>query len=279
MRANPMWRLLLSAVAVTAFQSPQISVRTHALRAYSPLPRLALAQPLPHKSRRVATPPKAAAADGPPKAWDGAFRRRRLAIFACTVVAYSAYYLVRNSIYYTAPAMVAAPDLAIDITSIGVISSVFPLTYGCSKFVSGVVGDVLSPRIMLATGLALTASVNILFGLGTTLPWFVTLWAINGILQVSAQQHAARHIARSFIPLSHTSSFIASFLLQGWGGPACAKLITAWFGARERGTYWGLWYAHDRHTQHAHRSRPTRTRIISHLRTHSQNSSTFPSTY
>ena len=28
---------------------------------------------------------------------------------------------------------------------------------------------------------------------------------------------------------------------QGWGGPACAKLITAWFGARERGTYWGLW--------------------------------------
>ena len=118
------------------------------------------------------------------------------------MVAYSAYYLVRNSIYYTAPAMVAAPDLAIDITSIGVISSVFPLTYGCSKFVSGVVGDVLSPRIMLATGLALTASVNILFGLGTTLPWFVTLWAINGILQVSAQQHAThRQILHS--ALSH----------------------------------------------------------------------------
>ena len=196
-----MWRLFLSAAAVTAFQSPQISVRTHAPRAYLPLPRLALAQPLPHKSRRVATPPTAAAADGPPKAWDGAFRRRRLAIFACTVVAYSAYYLVRNSIYYTAPAMVAAPDLAIDITSIGVISSVFPLTYGCSKFVSGVVGDVLSPRIMLATGLALTASVNILFGLGTTLPWFVTLWAINGILQVRVQQHAAPD--PSFRSLSH----------------------------------------------------------------------------
>ena len=35
MRANPMWRLLLSAVAVTAFQSPQISVRTHALRIFA----------------------------------------------------------------------------------------------------------------------------------------------------------------------------------------------------------------------------------------------------
>lgn len=141
-------------------------------------------------------------------AWDDNFRRRRFFVFAFTVVAYSAYYLVRNSIYYTAPAMVAAPDLAVDITSIGVISSVFPLTYGCSKFVSGVVGDVLSPRVMLASGLALTACVNIAFGCAGTLPWFVALWGLNGIL-------------------------------QGWGGPACAKIITAWFGARERGTYWG----------------------------------------
>ena len=40
--------------------------------------------------------------------WDDAFRRRRLGIFIFTVIAYAAYYLVRNSIYYTAPAMVAA---------------------------------------------------------------------------------------------------------------------------------------------------------------------------
>ena len=53
------------------------------------------------------------------------------------------------------PTAVAADDLAIDITSIGVITSVFPLCYGCSKFVSGVIGDVLSPRAMLSSGVAL----------------------------------------------------------------------------------------------------------------------------
>ena len=37
-------------------------------------------------------------AEAPPKAWDDAFRARRLGIFAFTVIAYSAYYLVRNSI-------------------------------------------------------------------------------------------------------------------------------------------------------------------------------------
>ena len=73
---------------------------------------------------------------------------------------YSCFYLTRNSLYYTAPAMVAAPELNLDITSIGIITSIFPLFYGCSKFVSGVVGDVLSARAMLACGLGLTALVR-----------------------------------------------------------------------------------------------------------------------
>ena len=77
-----------------------------------------------------------------PKEWDEGFRKRRLLIFAFTVVAYACFYLTRNSLYYTAPAMVAAPELNLDITSIGIITSIFPLFYGCSKFVSGVVGDV-----------------------------------------------------------------------------------------------------------------------------------------
>jgi OPA family sugar phosphate sensor protein UhpC-like MFS transporter len=61
---------------------------------------------------------------------------------------------------FTAPAMVATPSLGLDITSIGVITSIFPLCYGCSKFVSGVVGDMLSPAIMLGGGLIATGMVH-----------------------------------------------------------------------------------------------------------------------
>lgn len=73
---------------------------------------------------------------------------------------YSCYYLTRNSLTFTAPAMVASPSLGLDITSIGVITSIFPLCYGCSKFVSGVVGDVLSPSVMLGGGLIATGMVR-----------------------------------------------------------------------------------------------------------------------
>lgn len=123
---------------------------------------------------------------------------------------YSCYYLTRNSLTFTAPAMVATASLGLDITSIGVITSIFPLCYGCSKFVSGVVGDVLSPSVMLGGGLIATGLVNIAFGASSTLPLFCMLWAINGIL-------------------------------QGFGAPSCAKILTSWFAAKERGTYWGMW--------------------------------------
>jgi MFS transporter, OPA family, sugar phosphate sensor protein UhpC len=141
---------------------------------------------------------------------DTRFVRARIPIFLSILFGYACYYLTRNSLTFTAPAMVASPALNLDITSIGVITSIFPLCYGCSKFVSGVVGDILSPSLMLGGGLIATGLVNIAFGASHTLPLFCVLWAMNGIL-------------------------------QGFGAPSCAKILTSWFAASERGTYWGMW--------------------------------------
>lgn len=30
-------------------------------------------------------------------------------------------------------------------------------------------------------------------------------------------------------------------VLQGFGGPCCARILTSWFATKERGTYWGMW--------------------------------------
>ncbi|GFH06600.1 MFS domain-containing protein [Haematococcus lacustris] len=138
------------------------------------------------------------------------FVRRRLMVFFGIVIGYSSYYLTRNSLTYTAPVMVADPRLGMDITQIGAMTSIFPIAYGMSKFISGVVGARFSPTLMLAGGLMLTAAVNIAFGFGTSLTWFCFFWALNGTL-------------------------------QGVGGPCCARILTTWFASKERGTYWGMW--------------------------------------
>jgi sugar phosphate permease len=80
--------------------------------------------------------------------------------------------------------MVADPKLAMDITQIGAMTSIFPIAYGMSKFVSGVLGARFSPSVLLAGGLMATALINIAFGFGTSLAWFCFFWALNGTLQV-----------------------------------------------------------------------------------------------
>ncbi|KAL0031772.1 hypothetical protein WJX79_006580 [Trebouxia sp. C0005] len=138
------------------------------------------------------------------------FVRRRLIVFIGIVIGYACYYLTRNSLTYTAPVMTADPALKMDITQVGTMTSIFPIAYGFSKFLSGVLGARTSPRVMLAGGLMATAIVNILFGFGHSMVWFCSFWALNGVL-------------------------------QGFGGPCCARILTSWFATKERGTYWGMW--------------------------------------
>ena len=89
---------------------------------------------------------------------------------------------------------------------VGSLTSLFPIAYGFSKFVSGVLGARTSPTLMLSGGLMATAAVNLLFGAGNAMPWFMTFWAINGILQArglprSAPAALAGHTADLRAPL------------------------------------------------------------------------------
>ena len=59
-----------------------------------------------------------------------------------------------------------------------------PLHLPRSKFVSGVLGSRTSPTMLLAGGLMATAALNVAFGFSTSLVWFCTWWAMNGMLQV-----------------------------------------------------------------------------------------------
>jgi len=158
---------------------------------------------------RLASTPDAKPASGdsrPP-----AFLNARLRVFASCIIGYACYYLTRNSLTYVSPAMVApGSGLQMDIQAVGLITSLFPLCYGASKFVSGVLGDYFDPRTLLAGGLLATATANVAFGLSSSMPVFCGLWCLNG-------------------------------LLQGCGAPSCAKILSSWFASFERGTYWSLW--------------------------------------
>lgn len=70
----------------------------------------------------------------------------------------------------------------------------------------------MSPKRVFALGLGVCGALNVAFGLSSSLPAFALFWFLNGCF-------------------------------QGLMAPACVKMITNWFSAEERGTWWAVWHA------------------------------------
>ncbi len=95
-------------------------------------------------------------------------------------------------------------------TELGLIVSSLQVLYGLGKFGNGVLADRANPRYFMATGLLLSAVVNICFGLAESLVVLAVLWALNG-------------------------------WFQSMGFPSGARLLSHWFTPSEYGRIWGVW--------------------------------------
>lgn len=123
-------------------------------------------------------------------------------------IGYAFYYFTRKSFTFAMPALQA--DLGLSKFELGLLGSILSLTYGASKFLSGILGDKSNPRYFMSIGLILTGIFNLLFGMSSTLWFFALFWGLNG-------------------------------WFQGWGWPGCAKLLTHWYSQSERGRWWSVW--------------------------------------
>ncbi|OBX03082.1 MFS transporter [Gallibacterium genomosp. 3] len=139
---------------------------------------------------------------------DQLYRYWRTHLMLAMYVGYAGFYFTRKSFNYAVPALIT--DLGIDKSDIGLMTTLFYITYGISKFFSGVFSDQSNPRYFMAIGLMLTGVTNIFFGLSSSLFMFMTLWILNA-------------------------------WFQGWGWPACSKLLTTWYSRTERGLWWSIW--------------------------------------
>ena len=75
-------------------------------------------------------------------------------------------------------------------TDIGLLATLFYITYGLSKFFSGIVSDRSNARYFMGVGLIATGVVNILFGFSTSLWAFALLWALNAFFGAGARRSA-----------------------------------------------------------------------------------------
>jgi len=132
----------------------------------------------------------------------------RIRVFYSMYIGYALFYFTRKSFTFAMPALIN--DLGFDKADVGFLGSLLAITYGLSKFLSGVISDKSNLRYFMGMGLILTGVFNIFFGLSSSIILFALFLGLNG-------------------------------LFQGWGSPPCAKLLTYWYSQTERGRWWGLW--------------------------------------
>lgn len=136
------------------------------------------------------------------------YRYWRIHIMVSMYIGYAVFYLTRKNFSYAMPVIIT--DLGWDKADIGLMGTLFYLTYGISKFISGIVSDRSNPRYFMGLGLIATGIINILFGLSSSIVALSILWVLNA-------------------------------WFQGWGWPACSKLLTTWYSRSERGGWWSVW--------------------------------------
>lgn len=138
---------------------------------------------------------------------DRAYKYWRIRIFYSIYVGYVFFYFTRKSFTFVMPEMVN--DLGLTYSQLGILSTILYITYGISKFASGVLSDRSNPRYFMAIGLIITGILNIFFGMSSSLFWLAILCGLNGVF-------------------------------QGWGWPPITKQLTYWFSKKERGTWWSV---------------------------------------
>ncbi|MDV7103860.1 MFS transporter family glucose-6-phosphate receptor UhpC [Vibrio sp. TH_r3] len=153
-----------------------------------------------------AKPPVATITDQ--KTVNSTYHYWRLHLMISMYVGYGIFYFTRKSLNYSMPVMLT--DLGWEPSDIGMIATVYYITYGTSKFISGMISDQSNPSYFMGFGLIASGIINVLFGFSSSLTAMLILWTLNAFF-------------------------------QSWGWPACAKLLTTWYSRSERGFWWSVW--------------------------------------
>lgn len=142
---------------------------------------------------------------------DSEYKKLRLQVFLGIFIGYAGYYLIRKNFSIAIPYLT---EEGFTKGELGLALSAISIAYGISKFVMGTVSDRSNARYFLATGLILSAIINLMIGM---IPFFTSTIAIM---------------------------FVMLFLngwVQGMGWPPSGRTLVHWFSVSERGTKTSIW--------------------------------------
>ena len=169
------------------------------------------------------------------------YRSLRNRTFWGATIAYSLYYVCRMSINVVKQPLI--DEAILSAGQLGLIGSALLFVYAVGKFLNGFIADYCNIRRFMATGLFISAVVNLLMGafglfdgmLPTMLIFimFAVLWGINGWMQSMGSAPGVISLSRWF-PQSRRGSYYSLFSTSPYIGEFISynllALVVAWLG-------------------------------------------------
>ena len=153
---------------------------------------------------------------------DKVWKRLRLQSFIAFTLSYALYYVCRLSLGVMKQPIIDAGLM--NATQLGIVGACLYWSYAVGKLVNGFLADSANIKRFMATGLIVSAAMNL----------------IMGILGVSAA--AGNLVNAALFP-----AFALCWAVNGWaqsmGAPPAIVGLSRWFPLRIRGTYYGLFSA------------------------------------
>lgn len=174
---------------------------------------------------------------------DATYRSLRSRTFWGVTVAYSLYYICRMSLSVVKQPLIDESFLTAG--QLGLIGSALFFIYSIGKFINGFIADYCNIRRFMATGLFVSAAVNLLMGVfGLMNGWvgmtttvifisFAFLWGINGWAQSMGSPPGVISLSRWF-PQSKRGSYYSVFSASPYIGEFISynviAAVVAWLG-------------------------------------------------
>ena len=103
-------------------------------------------------------------------------RARGIALLCMAV--YFASYIMRNNVAVMTVRICS--DLQIQKSAFAIVITAMTVTYGIGQLISGLLGDRISPKILLSGGLILAVACNLSMFFADSIPLMAVIWGING---------------------------------------------------------------------------------------------------
>lgn len=150
---------------------------------------------------------------------------------------YGAFYFCRNNLGVALPGI--QESLGFTKTDMGVALMALKIAYGSGQFLNGQLAEKFSPRWMLAIGMFASAALNVAFGFGTGLYFFIFVWACNGYFQSLGWTPCVR-VVGNWIPVQRRGKAIG-IIGTGYQLTAGLTYLVAGFSIWAFGWQGALW--------------------------------------